>query len=53
MWTCFSCGQIGYMESTFTWFPRRDVPNAKVPICMLCDQTVRSKIKEWEADSNE
>jgi hypothetical protein len=51
VWTCFSCGQIGYMESTFTWFPRRDVPNAKVPICMLCNQTVRAKILEWESEN--
>jgi hypothetical protein len=47
MWECFCCKQIGYMESTFKFFPKRH-GECTQPICMICIPYVVDAIQQYE-----
>ena len=48
MFECFCCKQIGYMRSTFKFFPMRH-DNGLHAICLMCVPYVEQSIKDWEA----
>jgi len=45
---CFCCKQIGYMKSTFKFFPKRE-GTGHHPICMMCVPYVTKSIEEYES----
>lgn len=47
MWECFCCQQIGYMEASFKFFPKRH-EDGYHPICMICVPYVIDCIKGFE-----
>jgi hypothetical protein len=49
MFECFCCKQVGYMQATFKFFPKRDNPSEHHAICMMCVPYVEKSIKEYES----